>query len=83
MKAAWQPADACRIWAAERTMPNYTRHAFMAKGSLEAACANLANHPRPEGTRVNAISAGPDPHSGGIRQVKLSQRCFRTMKSDA
>lgn len=43
---------------AERTMPNYNVMG-MAKASLEAGVRYLAGSLGPEGTRVNAISAGP------------------------
>ncbi|AQZ95482.1 enoyl-ACP reductase FabI [Halopseudomonas phragmitis] len=43
---------------AERTMPNYNVMG-MAKASLEAGVRYLATSLGPEGTRVNAISAGP------------------------
>lgn len=43
---------------AERTMPNYNVMG-MAKASLEAGVRYLAASLGPEGTRVNAISAGP------------------------
>ena len=43
---------------AERTMPNYNVLG-MAKASLEAGVRYLATSLGPEGTRVNAISAGP------------------------
>ena len=43
---------------AERTMPNYNTMG-LAKASLEAATRYLAFSLGPEGTRANAISAGP------------------------
>jgi enoyl-[acyl-carrier protein] reductase I len=43
---------------AERTMPNYNVMG-MAKASLEAGVRYLAGSLGPEGTRVNAVSAGP------------------------
>ena len=43
---------------AERTMPNYNIMG-LAKASLEAAVRYMAVSLGPEGTRVNAISAGP------------------------
>jgi enoyl-[acyl-carrier protein] reductase I len=43
---------------AERTMPNYNVMG-MAKASLESGVRYLAGSLGPEGTRVNAISAGP------------------------
>lgn len=43
---------------AERTLPNYNVMG-MAKASLEAGVRYLAGSLGPEGTRVNAISAGP------------------------
>ena len=43
---------------AERTMPNYNTMG-LAKASLEAATRSLAFSLGPEGTRANAISAGP------------------------
>lgn len=43
---------------AERTMPNYNVMG-MAKASLEAGVRYLASSLGPQGTRVNAISAGP------------------------
>ena len=43
---------------AERTMPNYNVMG-MAKASLESGVRYLATSLGPEGTRVNAISAGP------------------------
>jgi len=43
---------------AERTMPNYNVMG-MAKASLEAGVRYLASSLGPNGTRVNAISAGP------------------------
>ena len=43
---------------AERTMPNYNTMG-LAKASLEAGVRYLAGSLGPEGTRVNAISAGP------------------------
>lgn len=43
---------------AERTMPNYNVMG-MAKASLEAGVRYLATSLGPEGTRVNAVSAGP------------------------
>jgi enoyl-[acyl-carrier protein] reductase I len=41
---------------AERTMPNYN---VMGMASLEAGVRYLAGSLGPEGTRVNAVSAGP------------------------
>jgi enoyl-[acyl-carrier protein] reductase I len=43
---------------AERTMPNYNIMG-LAKASLEAAVRYMAVSLGPEGTRVNAVSAGP------------------------
>jgi enoyl-[acyl-carrier protein] reductase I len=43
---------------AERTMPNYNVMG-MAKASLEAGVRYLARSLGPDGTRVNAVSAGP------------------------
>lgn len=43
---------------AERTMPNYNVMG-MAKASLEASVRYLAGSLGPQGTRVNAVSAGP------------------------
>ncbi|MFU5001294.1 enoyl-ACP reductase FabI [Pseudomonas paraeruginosa] len=58
---------------AERTMPNYNVMG-MAKASLEAGVRYLAGSLGPEGTRVNAVSAGP------IRTLAASGiRNFRKM----
>jgi enoyl-[acyl-carrier protein] reductase I len=60
---------------AERTMPNYNVMG-MAKASLEAGVRYLATRLGPEGTRVNAISAGP------IRTLAASGiKSFRKMLS--
>ena len=60
---------------AERTMPNYNVMG-MAKASLEAGVRYLATSLGPEGTRVNAISAGP------IRTLAASGiKSFRKMLS--
>jgi len=60
---------------AERTMPNYNVMG-MAKASLEAGVRYLATSLGPEGTRVNAVSAGP------IRTLAASGiKSFRKMLS--
>ncbi|MCX4024809.1 enoyl-ACP reductase [Endozoicomonas sp. SM1973] len=60
---------------AERTMPNYNVMG-LAKASLEASVRYLATSMGPDGTRVNAISAGP------IRTLAASGiKSFRKMLS--
>lgn len=60
----------------ERTLPNYNVMG-LAKASLEANVRYMANSLGPEGTRVNAISAGP------IRTLAASGiKSFRKMLSE-
>ena len=62
---------------AVRTLPNYNVMG-VAKASLEASVRYLADAMGPEGTRVNAISAGP------IRTLAASGISnFRSMLSEA
>ena len=58
MRGRSSAALALSYLGAERTMPNYNVMG-MAKASLEAGVRYLAGSLGPEGTRVNAISAGP------------------------
>jgi len=61
---------------AQRTLPNYNVMG-LAKASLEANVRYMANSLGPEGTRVNAISAGP------IRTLAASGiKSFRKMLSE-
>ena len=61
---------------AEKTLPNYNVMG-LAKASLEANVRYMANSLGPEGTRVNAISAGP------IRTLAASGiKSFRKMLSE-
>ena len=57
---------------AERSLANYNVMG-LAKASLEANVRYLAYNLGPEGTRVNAISAGPDQDAGRVRHRELPQ----------
>ena len=57
---------------ANRTLPNYNVMG-LAKASLEANVRYMASSLGPEGTRVNAISAGPNSDTGRFRHQKLQK----------
>ena len=65
-----------------RVMPNYNVMG-VAKAALEASVRYLASDFGPHNIRVNAISAGPDPHAGRRRHrrcaadVQLPARAMR------
>ena len=77
-------------YGAEKVVANYNVMG-VAKAALEASVRYLAADLGPDGVRVNAISAGPDPDplGGGHRRLqeavrlvrRASPRCARTSRS--
>ncbi len=60
-----------------RIMPNYNVMG-VAKAGLEASVRYLANDYGPKSIRVNAISAGPDPHARRRGHRRFPARCSPT-----
>ncbi len=60
-----------------RVMPNYNVMG-VAKAGLEASVRYLANDYGPRGIRVNAISAGTDPHARRAQASRMPATCSPT-----